>query len=291
MDMKSIPSLIVIFLLVFLLSCSGGNNERAYSNTALADTTSVTGLTGDSVKLVKTASLNFKVKDVVQSTRAVSLLAKEFGGLIQNQDLQSVEGNRNELKISSDSLMVITAYTPESDITARIPSANLEEFIYKVADLGYFIASSKINVDDRSLMYLQNVLKQKNRNDVLSQATNKKVKGPTTLQTIEVKDAAIEQQINNRVIDADVKYSTVNLNLFQNAMVRKETVANYVISDYQLPFGVRLINALEDGWSYFITFIIAIAHLWMFGLLTIAIIIAYKYLQHKRKLALINLKR
>lgn len=288
-DMKHFLSLFTLSLSVFLFSCHSSTNEEQTFD-ALSDTTSITGLTGDSVKLVKIAGINFKVKDVEQSTRAISGVAHKFGGIIYDQSFESLEGGRNELKISTDSLMVITTYTPHADITARIPSENLEQFMYSVADLGYFTGSTKLHIDDRSLEYLEGALKQKNRTEELSEPINRRTKSFTDRERVEVKDEVIEQQISNRAIDADVKYSTVKLSLFQNPLVRREIIANYFISDYHLPFSKRLSNAISDGWQYFLAFVLALAHLWMFIMLAVAIFLCYRYLQHKRKFTDLNAK-
>lgn len=281
--MKPLLILLALCLSLLLLSCGRNTNENDIL-ASISDTVSVTGLTGDSVKLVKTAGLNIKVKDVEQSTRDISALAHKTGGMIYDQNLEFTEDGRNELKISADSLMVITTATPRGEITARIPYENLEEFMYNVSDLGYFTNSSKLHVDDKSLEYLENLLKQKNRTEVLSKPSSDKSKLPSDLQTIGVKDKIIEQQIYNKAINADVSYSTVHLSLFQNVVVRKEIVANRDLSAYRLPFTLRLSNAFADGWQYFLAFVLVVAHLWMFIVLAIAIFLAYKYLQQKRKL-------
>ncbi len=283
--MKPCPSLFVFSFVLFLISCQNGANNKDYE--PLSDTASITGLTGDSVKLVKTAAINFKVKDVEHSTRDVSGLAQRFGGMVFSQNLESVEEGRKELKISADSLMVITAIAPRADVTVRIPSEHLEEFMFYAADLGYYTGSSRLQIDDKSLVYLENALKQKNRTEVLSKPSTKNSKPPTSLQTIAVKDEAVEQQIANRMIDADVKYSTVNLNLFQNATIKKEIVANYNLTDYDLPFSQRFGNAMSTGWHYFLSVVVALAHLWMFFLLAIAFILFYRYWP-KRKLSASN---
>jgi hypothetical protein len=250
----------------------------------LSDTTSVTGLTGDSVKLVKTAATNIKVKDVEQSTRAVSALAQKFGGMLTLQNLEAVEQSRKELKLSSDSLLVITAVAPHADITARVPSQNLEAFLFGVADLGYLTTSTHLQVDDKSLTYLENALKQKNRTEVLNSPSTKPKSPSSALQTIAVKDEAIEQDIANRTINAEVNYSTVNLNLYQNVVVRKETIANPYLDNYDLPFWSRLGNALENGWAYFLSFVVGIAHLWLFIGVGVLVVTAYRYWQQRRKL-------
>jgi hypothetical protein len=153
--------------------------------------------------------------------------------------------------------------------------------MYAVADLGYFTQSSQLHIDDRSLVYLRNALKQKNRKEVLEQ--NKKVSRlPTSLQTIAVKDDMAEQEIANRQIDTDVQYSVVHLNLFQNAMVKREVVANHNLSGYGLPFGKRLGHALENGWSVFLNFVVGVAHLWMFLVALVLGWTGYKMYQKKQ---------
>lgn len=281
--MKALHVLPVISLLFIFLSCQSSNNEDAKSTHT--DTTSVSGFTGEEVKLVKTASLNFKVHDLEKSTKAVSVLARSFGGMVFNQVMEFTETNRNELRLSQDSLMVVSVSMPQTDMTVRVPSENLEAFVYGVAELGYFTNSSRMNIDDRSLLFLENLLKQKNRNDALAAQPLRKDKGLTTNRAIEVKDEAINKDIANRSIDADVKYSTINLILFQNPMVRKETIANYAVDSYKLAFSRRLANALNTGWEFFVSFLLAVAHFWMFALVTILAYISYKLIQQKRRIA------
>jgi hypothetical protein len=283
--MKSSHLAIAICLLCFLFSCQNNKENRNPENASpLTDTTSVSGFTGDSIKLVKTAATNVKVKDVEQSTRAVSSLVQKLGGMLTLQNMEAVEQGRKELKLSSDSLLVITAVSPRADITARVPSQSLEAFLFGVADLGYFTTSTNLQVDDKSLSYLENVLKQANRSEVLAQPTTKPKSPRATLQAIALKDEAIEQNIANRTIDADVKYSIVKLNLFQNAVVRKEMVANPYLDNYDLPFWKRLGNALENGWGYFLSFLVAVANLWMFIGAGVLVVMGYRYWQQKRKL-------
>jgi hypothetical protein len=178
------------------------------------------------------------------------------------------------------------AYTPQADITARIPSENLEEFLYGITDLGYYTDSRKMDIEDKSLTYLENSLKQNNRVEELTRPVTLKRKGTSALQTIALKDEVIEQGISNRAINADVNYSTVSLSLFQNPLVRKEFIANYYITDYNLPFSKRWSDAIYDGWEYFLNFLLIITHLWVFILSALIIWVFYRYFQQKRKLIL-----
>ena len=102
--------LLILFSLT-ILSCQN-NTDKTFDLVQLNEANSITGLTGDSVKLVKTGNLHFKVKDIQQSSKAVSNLAKELGGMVFNQSLEHTETGKSELKISADSLMTVTVFKP-----------------------------------------------------------------------------------------------------------------------------------------------------------------------------------
>jgi hypothetical protein len=276
---------LLFFPALFLIIC--GCQHNASENDvvkALSDSTSISGLSGDSVKLVKTANIDFKVKDVEKAGWGVSALAAQLGGKIFHQQLETIEGERKELKISGDSLMVITAYTPHAAITVRVPSENLELFLHNIADLGYYTSSSQLDIEDKSLAFLENEWKQKSRQHELSKQGNSN-KSLASLASINVKDAMIEKNIENWAINADADYSLVNISLFQNALVRKEVIANYILSGYELPFSQRLVNAIGNGWEMFLSFLLFLAHFWMFLLMAGIAWITYRYFQHYRKMS------
>ena len=277
--MKSIFVLLSALCCFFLLSCDASFENRDLSSIA-SDSVSITGFTGDSVKLVKTAGIQFKVKDVHEGSKAISELAKELEGMITHLNIESREEQTKKLKVSNDTLMQVSIYSTNANITARIPSKSLEAFLFYVSDIGYFTSSTKMDIDDKSLHYLATHLKEENRMQFLNSVGNKNVKGKASFGLIETKDEAIDGEIAKRQIDADVRYSVVHLNLYQNPLVRKEMIANDSIDDYTLSFSKNLGNAFVAGWEIFLNLLLAIVHLWMFivvGLLTWFLIKFYRY--------------
>lgn len=274
--------LLSCLLLLLFFSCqNNANNDYAAD---LTDSTSVYGLSGDSVKLVKTAGALFKVTNVEQSTRAVSELAQRHGGRVYELVFQSAEGNRKELRLSDDSLLVISTAAPQADVTVRVPSQNLEAFLFAVADLGCYTTNSNLKLDDRSLLYLQNALKQKARAEILGKAPAAKTATVAAQQqALALSDQAVDHLISAKTIDADAAYSTVNLGFFQNAVVKRETIANYAVADYRLPFGQRLANALSGGWNAFLNFLLMLLQLWTFVLLALMAFAVYKTHRSKKK--------
>lgn len=280
--MKPTHILTLLVLVIFFVGCQNNSDQITQLDRPLSDSASITGLAGDAVKLVKTVDINVKVKEVEQSTRAISALAQKHNGMVYYQNFRSIEGRSKELKVSDDSLLVISTVTPQANITARVPSQHLEAFMIDASNLGYFTGNAQLQIDDKSLLYLENSLKQKNRESVLYNSSKRKADSITNLQTIQVGDEAIQKLIANKTIDADAAYGTVTLNLYQNALVRKEMIANYVISDYNLPFTERLSNALESGWDTFLNFLVAVSHLWMFILFALLIYCGYRIWQQRK---------
>jgi len=282
--MKRHLPLASLALLILITSCNNTGQGLAANadERGTADSISYTG--NEAVKLVKRAAITFKVKNVEQSARDVSALAQSVGGMVFDLTLSSETEDSKALKVSADSMLVISTSSPHADVTVRVPAASLERFMYSVADLGYYTSASNLHIDDKSLEYLQNALKQKARSEVLAHAPTIRDSN-ASLATLAIRDEAIGQQIQNRSIDADANYSTVNLSFFQNALVRKEVVANYVLTDYDLPFGKKLAHTLAAGWGYFLDLMLLLANLWAFLLLALAGFAAFRYRQSRNKLA------
>lgn len=111
--MKSTFFLAFVALVALSFGCQNRSSDQFQRlEKDLNDTTSLSDVSGDSVKLVKTADINVKVTNVEQSTRTVSALAHKYGGMVYYQDFKSVEGRSKELKVSDDSLLVISTVTP-----------------------------------------------------------------------------------------------------------------------------------------------------------------------------------
>jgi hypothetical protein len=144
--MKYLSCLLSLAYISLMSGCQNQMSEK--DSIPLSDSTSVYGLPEEEIKLVKTASINFKVNSVDSSVRTVSKLAQEMGGMIFHLETDASETGRNELKLTADSLVVFTNISPRAEITARIPSENLEEFLYVVAGIGYYTAHNKLDIDD-----------------------------------------------------------------------------------------------------------------------------------------------
>lgn len=271
--MKNQLFIAMLLPILFLMACSSNKSENSSADvySEAADSVSITGLHGDSIKLVKTANLDFKVKDVYNASLAITASARNLGGRITHHNIVSEVQENKELTISADSLLLITAYQTKGDIIAKIPTNQLDEFMAEVYGLSSFIITSNLDVDDRSLQYLEDDLKQKSRAKFLADVDLKKTDIKGTEQLINQHDDLIDKNIANRQIIADTRYSTVQLTLSQNPSINKEKSVNVNLSSYQIPTSKRMADAFLAGWEYFMDLFIALMHLWMFIVLGLAI--------------------
>ena len=276
-------------LIALIFAACSSNKSDSYSegadSTSAFEGETATDLPGTEAKLVKTANLDFKVKDVYRTSRNISSEVRHLGGMISNHNIETRLLESKEIPLSNDSLQVISSYNIEAVMTVRVPSNRLEEFVQFVASDASFLGNIKLNVDDRSLDYLATSLKQKSRQKIISkQLDNDTLKTDDALTLAEQNDQIIDRKVNNLRTDASVKYSTIDLSFNQNTLIKKETIANNNISSYDAPVYKRFLDALSDGLMYFINIFIGLTHLWAFILLGLAIWTGYRYYVKKRRI-------
>ncbi|MBX2939333.1 MAG: DUF4349 domain-containing protein [Ferruginibacter sp.] len=274
-----------IFLLllstVYLFACNSYQSNDAEKTSYAASAAAEESYTGDSVKLVRTANLQMKVQQVEKAAPEISTLTKKIGGMVMLYQLDASEDYSTSVPYSDDSMRVITRYTPQANMEVRIPTHQLDTFLFTVAKLGYYTRNSNMQVDDRSLSYLRNVRKQQVRTNAVESQLHQKRSTNDMVKNIQVHDEMIDQQIDNKSIDYDVLFSVVKIDLFQNALLREEVTIRANLSSYTAPFSYKMKQAFLSGWSHFQQLIIAITHLWMLIILFPLVYVLVKWMRKK----------
>jgi len=245
---------------------------------ALADSTSAMEDSTATVetKLVKSADIRFKVKNVQQTGDTIAMLTGKYGGMVMHHQMAANIENSQDIRISDDSLMRVSAFNTNADMTVRIPSEKLEDFMNHVSHLGIYLTARQMDIADLSLDYLSDKLKIQSRAELVAQQKAGKVVIKDPQKVLWLKDDLVDGQINNRRIDAAVKYSTISLNFYQSNTIVKEMIANDDPSAYQLPFFKRLLMAFANGWFMFTELILGLANLWVFVLAGVGLFMLYK---------------
>ena len=277
-----IPLMAGLFLLG---ACKGkhGSEEFVNNSSSNADTVKVADSANLATpKLVKTANMRFKVKNVQQTGEHIIALITNYHGLIIHHQVGSSELRSTDIHKTGDSVIRITAFSTTAEMTVKVPWEKLNDFMNEVGRMGIYVNNRQLDISDKSLDYLAARLKLQNRKELVSQQKRGKIVIKNPANVLLLKDDMIDQQIGNQQIDDQVKNSIVTLNFYQSNTVYKETVVNDDPSAYNLPFFKRLIGAIENGWLIFEEVLLGMANLWVLIIAAFGIWILIRYYRSKK---------
>jgi hypothetical protein len=286
--MKTKLFLALLAGVLLLGACKGSNYEAIRDDKASSTSADTTASIADTsiarvaaTKLVKTADMRFKVKNVQQTGDAIAALTTRDGGMVMHHQLVANVERSEDIRVSDDSVNRVSALSTNADMTVKVPSEKLENFMTEVSHLGMFVTLRKMDIEDRTLDYLSEKLKLKNRQELVAQQKQGKVIIKNPVNVMLLKDDMVDQQIGNMRTDAAVQYSVVSLSFYQSNIIHQEMIANDDPSAYQLPFFKRLTIAVSNGWFVFVELLLGLANAWVFIILAIGVWMLYRY--YKRK--------
>lgn len=257
-----------------LFAACKGSGSRLQADSARADSVSM-----DSVKLVKTADMRIKVKDVQRVSAQISKLTVEAGGTVMHHTMRSDIIDKRDISLPNDSIKKLTVYNTTADLTLKIPSEYAEIFMDSLNQLSSFVDQQNLNVEDRSLDYLSQKLKVENRTASVKLRGKIKLTQRVADSILMLKDDAVDRKVSNLRTEDAAKFSVLTVQLYQNNAISKEVVASNDLSDYNTPLSTRVGLAISNGWNFFAAIIIGLLNLWAFvitGLLIWGGVVLYK---------------
>lgn len=280
-------NIIAIAIILTIFGCQNENKKYAGADTVALETLNRESAADSTAaeKIIKTADMRFRVKDVQQTKEQLSKTIKAEGGTVAEFSIESAIQETDKVKQSTDSLKEITSYRTQGYLVAKVPSERLDEFTNKIAKMAVFVDQQSMKMDDQGIVYLANKLKAQNRVDAIEKinkiASKKSVNVESSLY---IKDDYVDKKIENMQIDSRVKFSTITLNFYQDNTVKTMVVANDNLYDYRPAFINRFWLAIVNGWTIFKEIILAIANLWLLILVSFAIFFFIRYFIRKNKI-------
>jgi len=281
-------NIIAIAIVLTIFGCQNENKKYAGADTVALEPLSKESADSTAAeKIIKTADMRFRVKDVQQAKEQLSKTIKGEGGTVAEFSIESTIQETDKVKQSTDSLKEITSYRTQGYLVAKVPSDKLDEFTNTIAKMAVFVDNQSMKMDDQSIAYLANKLKAQNRVDAIEKINKVASKKSANVESsLYMKDDYVDKKIENMQIDSRVKFSTITLNFYQDNTVKTMIVANDNLYDYRPAFINRLWLGIVNGWTIFKEIIIAISNLWMLILVGFAIFFIIKYFIRKNKLAM-----
>ena len=210
----------------------GGSGDSENTTTSLE--------TINTEKLVYRCDLSFESLNYDESVEKIRSLIREYGGFVENEDVNQSSAGRNGEKL----------YTYSA--TIRVPSSNYESFLAGTGDVGELKNKSQ-NVDNMTKVYTNlkaelEVLETKRQSYLEMMKEAKTLNDMDTLLMIDERLTQVEISINQlktqmNQIDNDVAYSYISISIRE--------VKEYEEAPAE-SFGEEVGQSLRNGWDNFV---------------------------------------
>jgi hypothetical protein len=232
------------------------------------------------------------VKSVIKSTYDIENITGSHGGFVTYTNLASNIDNVTNIAVSADSSLETTYYTVTNSITLRVPNIQLDTTLKEIAHNIDYLDYRIIKADDVALQILSNSLTQKRSAKNEERLTNaidnrgKKLNETTLAEEILLskQEQADQAKISNLSLSDQVKFSTVNLLIYQRQTIKRELISNDKnIEAYEPGFGSKILDSIKFGWDMLEGGIIFLTKLWALFLFAGFVYFMYKRYGHKLK--------
>ena len=246
-------------------------------------------------RMIRTANLKFKVKEVVKATYDIENIVIKHNGFVENTNLTSQINYIKETTIKEDSVLLTTYYTVINGLVLRVPNTQLDATLKEIAPLVEFMDYRIINAKDVTLDLLSKRLEQNRLVRYDGRMVNaidnqgKKLNDVSNAEDnlLRKQAQADEAKLTNLQILDKIEFSTITLSLYQNQSIKYEVIAKEkTIKPYSTPFGTRFVDALKSGWTIIVEFFLFLVNIWsiiLIGVLAFCVIKYFRGRISKRK--------
>jgi len=155
-------------------------------------------------QLVKSAQLQFEVKDVLKTTSALEQQLSQYQGYIEEKQINYQVSDRSERDRIDGSVDIYEKITPTVQLTVRIPNEQVTPFLNQLLPLMLNFNSQTYEAKRYELKLLEEKLNTANQSNSASNAVNNQL-----------------QQLTNLEVKDRLAYSTIRIEFFQQSQVRK----------------------------------------------------------------------
>jgi hypothetical protein len=193
--------------------------------------------------------------------------------------------NTSAVQVCPDSSLRITDYSVQNAMIIRVPNSNLDSTLKAITPLVAYLDFRTIKANNTALEMLSNRLKQ-----IRLTQHDQRMKSAVDLharklaETTDAEDDILGKQeqadnakISNLELIDQVKYSTINLALYQPEVVEKTLVYNEKsIKPYEPGLLVQLVTSAQFGWDLLMGLLLVFIKLWPVIIGAIAAVIGYR---------------
>ena len=207
-------------------------------------------------KFIITGDIKFKAKNVIKATYNIEDITHKEGGFVTSTTLASNINYTTNTPVSVDSSMVTTHYVVSNSLIIRVPNYKLDTVLKQIAKNIDYLDHRNLKKEDVALHLLTNQLAQKRANKTqqrLASAIDKKGQKLDDIVSAEGILSSKEEQsdnakLSNMSINDQIKYSTVNLVVYQNETIKREMIFNHKsVEPFEPSFGSKIVDSMQFG--------------------------------------------
>lgn len=243
-------------------------------------------------RFIRTASAEFRVRDVYRSTLAIEDLVTRQGGFVANNRVQA-NVDDVQLRPSGDGKLVeLATYTVRGNLQVRVPSERTQSFLRELAAQVEFLDSRQFDAVDAQFDLLRQRLAYARHQDAqraLGDAAAQRGKAGEKVDAISARADAQSQRdeatIARATLEDRIAFATIDLALYQSPQVRRteRMDVDAIVRRDGPGFFARLGHALRVGWHGALEVVIALSRLWMLWLVVLAVVLVVRARRRLRK--------
>lgn len=255
-------------------------------------TSSASTLNDDGVhKLVRTARLKFRVKDVPKATQIIEDVVLKNKGIILKSAINNNNVQSQWINISKDSAYVVYRNHLQATLDLRVSFSLLDSTLRQIAPLAVVIDYRIVEGDDVTAQLMADELKkirlEKKQRRVSNAISTRSGKLEDAIAAEESLDYAMEEADRTKISEYNmndkIAYSLIQIEIYQEPVITKEQVLrnDLIIASYEPGYGSKIVDAMSGGWSALASIFLLIIRLWPFWI--ILAIVTYIFIRIRRK--------
>lgn len=223
------------------------------------------GFSDSLYQFIRTAQLKFKTPNVVRSSFAIEDVVDQHGGYVEHSKIESKIREENQVRCSKDSAWRVVKFVTYNQLNARIPAENLDQALKALRPFVSYLDYRIVDASNISFDKYANELKRR-RIAAYSDQQQKfapKEQAQTADQLLQRQIESDESLVENMRTEDKVKFSTVEIYLYQNEEVSMEKIpVFYDLKPYDSGFGMQFTDSLALGWEIVEMIVLLIVKMW-----------------------------
>lgn len=242
-------------------------------------------------RFIRTATAEFRVREVYGSALAMEDLAAKHGGFVTRNDISSQIDEVRTRPAGDGNLIELATYTVRGQLQVRVPSTRAQAFLRALAAQVEFLDSRTFAAMDAQFELLRRQLAYARHQDA-QRALGGVAAGPGKVgEKTRAVDARTQSQaqrdealIASKEFEDRVAFATIDLSLYQAPRVRSTVRMDVDEAARRASPGFfrRAGHALATGWFGLLDAIVGLSQLWPLWLVLGAVVIAVRRMRQRK---------